>query len=285
MTCLTTITIGVVSLSWLRKMVDRYKVRCLELCLMRNHYHILLETPRANLSAAMKHIDGVYTQTSNRRHNRTGHVFEGRFRAIVIEPGISLRRAARYVVLNPIKARYVKRVDTYAWSSYRATAGLEPAPDFLHVEWTRSAFGGKSQEQAQARYRAYVNKVSPNEAEFDLEALAVGRPPFVAAVLEVSRMDHPELVLPLFSRALARPALSDLFAGSKRCAATRNKGVYAAHVSHGYSLAEIARFLRVHPSTCSFIFRRIPSRTRVEEEALAWVFVLRRSLLRGTRHS
>lgn len=254
-------------LTVLSQAVHRYMVKCLDFCLMSNHYHLVLETPRGNLSQAMRHINGVYAQASNRRHHRTGHVFEGRFRSIVIEPATYLRRTARYVALNPVRARYVGDVDAYPWSSYRATAGLGAAPPFLHVEWTRSAFGGKSLGESQERYRAYVSKESSRLAEFDLEALAFGRPEFVEAVREVSSMKHRELVLPLFSRVLVRPALPELFATVDGCRSVRNNVVYEAHVSHGYPLSEIARFLRVHPSTCSVIFRRLHAERQLEKSA------------------
>jgi REP-associated tyrosine transposase len=82
--------------------VRRYDVRCYAFCLMDNHYHAALETPRGNLSDAMKYLNGVYTQSSNRRHVRTGHVFEGRFNSIVVGDQAYLRRLGRYIALNPV---------------------------------------------------------------------------------------------------------------------------------------------------------------------------------------
>lgn len=95
---------------------------------MPNHYHLVLDTPRGNLSDSMRHIYGVYTQTSNRLHQRTGHVFEGRFKSFVVQRESYLRPVVRYVVLNPVRARLVADVAAWRWSSYRATAPLETAP-------------------------------------------------------------------------------------------------------------------------------------------------------------
>lgn len=233
--------------------VKRYEVRCFEYCLMRNHYHILMDTPRGNLSRALQHLNGCYAQSSNRRHGRTGHVFEGRFRSILIDRETYLRRAARYVVLNPGRAGLVTDPGAYAWSSYRATAGLAPAPPFLFTDWCAWAFGGTCREDACERYRAYVAKASAREAEIDLGALAIGRAAFVAAVEQAARMRTPELSLPFFSRNLIRPPLRELFITGQDERATRNRLVYQAHVTHGYRLVEIAKFLGVHPSTVSRI--------------------------------
>src|SRR5262245_51693176 len=101
--------------------VWQYGVRVFAWCLMPNHYHLVLETPRGNLSDAMRHINGVYTQATNRLHQRTGHVFEGRFKSFVVQRESYLRRVARYVVLNPVRAHLVSDVADWTWSSYRAT--------------------------------------------------------------------------------------------------------------------------------------------------------------------
>ena len=85
----------------------RYGIRCYALCLMNNHYHIVCDSPRGNLSDPMRYLNGVYTQDSNRRHQRTGHVFEGRFRSIVVQRESYLRRVVRYVVVNPVRAGIV----------------------------------------------------------------------------------------------------------------------------------------------------------------------------------
>lgn len=126
-------------------MLERVVARChLGLhayCLMSNHLHLLVETPETNLSTAMRQLNGVYTQAFNRRHDRVGHVLQGRFKAIVVERESYLLELARYVVLNPVRARLTRKPETYAWSSYRATAGLTPVPPYLTVEWLLSQFG------------------------------------------------------------------------------------------------------------------------------------------------
>jgi REP element-mobilizing transposase RayT len=107
----------------LAAMVEQYGVLCHAWVLMDNHYHLLLETPTPNLSRAVRHLNGIYTQSFNRRHRRVGHLFQGRFKAIVVDKESHLLELCRYVVLNPVRAGVVKTPSAYPWSSYRATAG------------------------------------------------------------------------------------------------------------------------------------------------------------------
>jgi len=92
-------------------------------CLMTNHYHVLLETPDGNLSRGMRQLNGVYTQRFNRAHARVGHVFQGRYKAVIVQKDAYLMELARYIVLNPVRARMVRSAREWRWSSYRATAG------------------------------------------------------------------------------------------------------------------------------------------------------------------
>ncbi len=141
----------------LAQMVDRYRVLCHAWVLMTNHYHLLLETPTPNLSLAIRHLNGVYTQTFNRRHDRVGHLFQGRFKAIVVEKEMHLLELCRYVVLNPVRAGVVTHPRRYAWSSYRATAGEVAGLPWLTVDWVLAQFGAKTRAAQQA-YRAFVQE-------------------------------------------------------------------------------------------------------------------------------
>ena len=109
-------------------------------CLMDNHYHLLVETPDGNLSKGMRHLNGVYTQRFNREHGRAGHVFQGRYKAILVQKGSYLLELAHYIVLNPVRARMVKEAKDWFWSSYRNTSGLEETTNWLSVDWILSAF-------------------------------------------------------------------------------------------------------------------------------------------------
>ncbi len=116
------------------KGMDRFDAQMLSYCLMDNHYHFVINTHKANLSLLMQHINGVYTQAFNRRHNKVGHLFQGRFKAILVDRDAYLLEVCRYVELNPVRARMVKQPQQWAWSSYRAHTGEVPAPKWLDSE-------------------------------------------------------------------------------------------------------------------------------------------------------
>jgi REP element-mobilizing transposase RayT len=137
------------------RVVKRYEWVCHAFCLMGNHFHLVVETPRPSLAAGMRQLNGVYAQTFNHRHRRSGHVFGERFKSVVVEKDEHLVAAAAYVVNNPVRAGLCGAAVDWAYSSYRATAGVVAAPAFLTLDWLLSQFAGEL-HAAQARYRTYV---------------------------------------------------------------------------------------------------------------------------------
>jgi REP element-mobilizing transposase RayT len=109
----------------------RFDAQVLAYCLMGNHYHFVLHTRQGNLSALMRHVNGVYTQAFNRRHGKVGHLFQGRFKAILVDREAYLLEVCRYVELNPVRAGMVAGVGDWPWSSYRAHTGLSSPPCWL----------------------------------------------------------------------------------------------------------------------------------------------------------
>ena len=124
-------------------------------CLMSNHYHLLIETPRGSLSRGMKAVNGRYAQWLNGRYNRHGQLFEGRFRSVLVQKEKHLLELIRHVVLNPVRAGAAERAGDWRWSSYRATAGLERVPGWLQVDWVLSQFA-RSRRAARIAYRRFV---------------------------------------------------------------------------------------------------------------------------------
>lgn len=122
---------------------------------MSNHYHLLVETPDGNLSKGMRQLNGAYTQRFNRTHERVGHVFQGRYKAILVQKETYLLELARYVVLNPVRARMVRAPEDWPWSSYRAMIGTLAAPDWLETRWIPGAFG-QTEEQAVQGFACFV---------------------------------------------------------------------------------------------------------------------------------
>ena len=123
--------------------------------LMTNHFHLVLQTPDPNLSKGMHWLNSRYANWYNRTHGRCGHLFQGRFKALLVDREAYFADVLRYVVLNPVRAKMCARPEEYRWSSYRATAGLEIAPDWLDVDPVYHLFAEKK-ETAQPLYRDFV---------------------------------------------------------------------------------------------------------------------------------
>lgn len=123
--------------------IDRFDAEVLAYCLMGNHCHFVLHTRVANLSRLMRHLNGVYTQNFNRRHQKVGHLFQGRFKAVLVDRDAYLLEVCRYVELNPVRARMVAEPGAWPWSSYRAHVGAAATPDWLDTAGLHSYLLGR----------------------------------------------------------------------------------------------------------------------------------------------
>ena len=137
-------------LATLARAMERMDATVLAYCLMGNHYHLVLCTRRGNLSALMRQINGVYTQAVNRRHATSGHVFQGRFKAILVDRDAYLLELLRYVELNPVRAQLVTAAGDWEWSSYRAHTGQVAAPAWLDSDSAFGAVLGRAVDHAEA---------------------------------------------------------------------------------------------------------------------------------------
>ena len=136
--------------------VEDSAIECWNYCLMPNHYHLTLRPTKANLSEAVRRINSAYALWWNRRHQRVGHVFQGRFKCQIVQEQDYLLRLSRYIVMNPVRAGLTAAPDGWRWSSYRPTVGLYPAPSFLTVQTTLEQFGPGDEETLRARFRHFV---------------------------------------------------------------------------------------------------------------------------------
>jgi REP element-mobilizing transposase RayT len=144
-------------LSILEQVCDRFNWLIHAYCLMDNHYHLLVETPDGNPGKGMRQLNGVYTQTSKRTHGKVGHVFQGRYKAIIVQKETYLLELARYIVLNPVRTRMVRQAKSWPWSSYLDTAGYRESPGWLTTDWLLAAFA-KHKSIAMEKYREFVSK-------------------------------------------------------------------------------------------------------------------------------
>jgi len=243
-------------LECLGKVVRRFNWLCHAYCLMDNHYHLVIETPKANLSKGMRQLNGVYTQLYNRRHRTVGHLFQGRYKAILIQKESHLLEVCRYVVLNPVRAKAVGRVEQWKWSSYGATAGLGKSPAWLAVDWVLSQFG-KRRYPASRHYRRFVRQGidRPSIWEGVQAQVLLGEEGFVEKLKGYVNGYEEIREIPRSQRYLGRPKLKSLFAG-KLTKARRDARIVRAVHRYGYSQREVADFLGLHYATLSRLANR-----------------------------
>ncbi|NIR29557.1 MAG: addiction module toxin RelE [Gammaproteobacteria bacterium] len=227
---------------------------CYAYCLMTNHFHLVVETPEANLARGMRQLNGVYTQRFNQRHGRVGHLFEGRYKSVLVDRASYLLELVRYVVLNPVRARMVQRAHQWPWSSYRATAAMAPAPAWLEVDWVLSQFGSSRA----AALRAYVRFVDEGIGASPWQDLNrgvyLGDDDFISRCQTRCPKTWICSEIPLAQRR-AIPLPLTLYA---RRFPDRKQAMTAAFATGYYTLKQIAEFFGVHYSTVS----RAVGRTR-----------------------
>lgn len=233
---------------------DRFNWSVHAWCQMGNHYHLLVATPDGNLAAGMRQLNGVYTQRFNARHGRVGHVFQGRYGAIMVEQERYLLEVARYVVLNPVRARMVRRPEDWAWSSYRATVGLAARPRWLDADWILSRFG-RTRPAAVNGFRRFVEAGRDQPAPWDQlrSQVFLGSDAFVERMrVHIRGLEGDLGEVPAAQR---RPGAEPLAAYAARYP-SRDEAIAAAYASGGYSLQAVGRFFGLHYSRVSRIVRR-----------------------------
>ena len=235
-----------------------YNWVCHAYCLMSNHYHLMIETPDSNLSKGMRQLNGVYTQKFNRNHNRIGHVFQGRYKAILVEKDSYLLELSRYVVLNPVRAGMVRSAKEWPWSSYRATVGQSAPPKCLNVEWLLSSFA-KRKSTAIEKYKQFVSQGKGQSSPWHSlkNQIFLGEASFMEKMqmLIDGAKDLDEV--PSSQRRAMPKTLSDY----ELMAKTRNRAICMAYKSGGYTLKEIGDYFNLHYSTVSGIVRDHKSKT------------------------
>ena len=245
----------------LGEMIEENEVVCHAWVLMDNHYHLLLETPAANLSMAMKHLNAIYTQKFNKKHYRIGHLFQGRYKALVVEKDTYLKELCRYLVLNPVRARMVKHPKDWRWSSYRTTVGLERAESWLEVDWILGQFG-KDRKRASLAYKVFVEEgMGKKESPWEKlhSRLYLGEREFLSHVHEVGQKHHhldvpkyqkhivkhdPEVILKRVGKEYGEKPEEVLKAGRRRSEA-KQVAIYLLKKEGGLSLREIGQRMGV----------------------------------------
>ena len=237
----------------LADVVEQFNWLCYAWCLMDNHYHLLIQTPDANLSKGMRQLNGVFTQTYNRRHNKVGHLFQGRFKAILVDSDAYLLELARYVVLNPVRAGVVRKPEKWIWSSYRASVGLVPAEPFLAVDGLLAQFA-KHRSVAQTRYARFVSEgiQAPSPWQSLKGQVFLGDEQFVERMqTRLDKGQRRDVQIPVAHRRAPAPSLAQI----EKQTSDRKLAFVRAHATGAYSYQQIAEHFGVHFTTVGRIVR------------------------------
>ena len=225
---------------------------CLAWCLMDNHFHLVIETPEPNLSEGMRLLNGIYTQYFNANKGRVGHVFQGRFHSIVVDENVYLLELVRYVVLNPVRSGRVDNPGKWPWSSYKATAGLEPCPPWLNADEVTDAVSERigTRRDRQKSYADFILKGMGRDEDL------------MEKVQQQVYLGDAEFIVKVQDRCSVSPELADIAREQKRkplASLEEYFGQYPhpkeamamAYLEGRFSQAEISRYLGVHYSTVS----------------------------------
>jgi putative transposase len=240
--------------------MDRFDAQVLAYCQMSNHFHLVLHTRQANLSRLMRHVNGVYTQSFNRR---VGHLFQGRFKAILVDRDAYLLALCRYVERNPVAASMMHAAGDWAWSSYRAHVGQVATPEWLdsdglHAYLMGQAIATESQRQrAQQRYATLVAKHESGDSSFWRTSLRgqiyLGDEDFEARMQAQARVPAgAEKEIPKVQRRQKRDWQSCLLA----CNGDRNQALALAYREHGMTMTWLAQQSRLSVSHVSRVIAK-----------------------------
>lgn len=236
----------------------RYHWICHAYCLMDNHYHLLIETPDGNLSLGMRQLNGVYTQFFNQRYRRGGHLFQGRYKAILIQKDTHLLEVCRYVVLNPVRAHLKKRAGDWKWSSYLATAGQAPAHPCLTKDWVLGQFS-RARREAEQEYRQFVQAgIGKGTIWDELKGQAIlGGEAFVKKLSDHLKRHQDIPDIPKSQRYVNRPRLEEIFTERVlQSKETRNKKIAEAVEQYGYTQREVADHLGLYFTSVSRLIKQ-----------------------------
>jgi putative transposase len=240
------------------KTLERFNWICHAYCLMVNHYHLMIETPDANLSKGMHYLNATFCQAHHRRHDTVGHLLQGRFKAIVVDRESYLLELARYVVLNPVRAGLVARPEDWPWSSFQATAGLLVAEEFefLTTAWLLGQFG-PDETTARWRYLDFISSGIGLDSPWpQLQSqLFLGKETFIEKLRDAIPEKTAVKEIPKLQRYANRPQLKEIFADWKT-KKKRDEAIVTSHVTYGYEQKEIANFLGIHYTTVSHLIKR-----------------------------
>jgi len=260
-------------LEYLETATERYGAIIHAYCLMDNHYHLLLETPAANLSQIIRHINSAYTTYFNVKRARSGHLFQGRFKAILVEKDEYAKELSRYIHLNPVRAKMVETPGDYPWSSYSFYIGKKASPQWLHRDFILGYFGEKP-SVSQIGYGKFVKSLIDQDYESPLGEVVgsalLGSQGFINFIKErfVSGL-KPDRELPSLRQLAPRISISSVFeavdAGFQDDPTfSRNLKIHLSQKLTGEKLQTIGSYFNISESAVSHASRR--ARTQIDQD-------------------
>jgi putative transposase len=226
---------------------DRHHCIVHSFCMMSNHFHLMIETVEPNLSQAMRQLNGMYSQYFNQRHHTVGHLFQGRYKAILVQKESYLLELSRYIVLNPLRAGMVTSLHAWPWSSYQYYVSDRPAPGWLERDWVLSQFGN-SRTAAMEAYNDFVmdgvGKASPLVGT--RHQVLLGDDDFVG---EHQELQQSELLVE--TARVERAALALTLAEYRDRFPERSEAMARAYLSTAFTMPSIARAFDVSVQTVS----------------------------------
>jgi len=245
-------------LDTLKENTKRYNWECCAYCLMSNHYHLLIKTLDPNLSHGMRQLNGVYTQKFNYKHKTVGHIFQGRYKAVLVDEEKYFYELIRYIVLNPVRTKMVKSPENYNWSSHKEML-TDTENNIIERENVLKRFDGLEE------YRKYINlKTKDIDIWEDLKSgIVLGSVSFVEKIKEyISKKNRKSADIRKSEKYVGRPALHEIFEKKDIDIEQRNNLIYKSYSEYGYFLSEIGRGVNLHNSSVGKIVKGMINQKR-----------------------
>ena len=265
---------------YLQTATERYQAVIHAFCLMDNHYHLLLETPLGNLPQIMRHINGAYTTYFNIKRGRSGHLFQGRYKAILVERDRYAKELSRYIHLNSVRAGMVESPGDHAWSSYRLYIGKETPPKWLYRDFILGYFGSRV-SRAQQEYQKFVESVLPAEYKSPLVgttgSVLLGSKDFIAEIRAKYLLGHqPTRELPAIGQIFAGATMDEVCAAVTEVsglepALARKIQIYLCRKHTSEKLKTIGRRFGIGDAAVSQVYKRFKDKIDNDPDIFARV--------------
>ena len=273
-------------LEYLRDSVERFALIVHAYCLMDNHYHLIVETPDANISRALQWLNVSYAVYFNKKRKRIGHLFQGRFKALIVNADEYLQVLSRYIHLNPMRATLVKKPGDYRWSSYNAFIGNDEVPEWVETTFVLSTFH-KTRKQAMHLYRKFCEDVDPesleNPSKDAVQGFILGNENFVNLIQEkliFSNADENEI--PQLRKLKLRPTVeqvvdkvckefscrtADIIRAGKKGNTARETAIYLSCFYTGLTGKEVGNFYgQISGAGVAMVLKKIKAKIEKDKQ-------------------